>query len=100
MPAHPAVADRLRCDAGRWTQYARLAVRPGPGRAVTIRCHTCEEPDLRSNDQRSGLERHLHSADNGFCVLRLKVKGERKLVTLIGPRVTARQRMRPSTLSV
>ncbi len=32
----------------------------------------------------------FHNADNGFCVLRLKVKGERDLVTLIGhaPAVT------------
>ena len=31
-----------------------------------------------------------HNAQNGFCVLRLKVKGERELVTLIGhtPTVT------------
>ena len=26
----------------------------------------------------------FHNADNGFCVLRLKVKGERDLITLIG----------------
>ena len=26
----------------------------------------------------------FHNPDNGFCVLRLKVKGERDLVTLIG----------------
>src|SRR5260370_32421158 len=26
----------------------------------------------------------LHNADSGFCVLRLKVKGERELITLVG----------------
>jgi exodeoxyribonuclease V alpha subunit len=40
----------------------------------------------------SGLVERVtfHNADNGFCVLRLKVKGERDLVTLIGhtPAVT------------
>jgi exodeoxyribonuclease V alpha subunit len=40
----------------------------------------------------SGLVERVtfHNADNGFCVLRLKVKGERDLVTLIGhtPTVT------------
>ena len=43
-------------------------------------------------DQMSGLVERVtfHNADSGFCVLRLKVKGERDLVTLIGhaPTVT------------
>ena len=43
-------------------------------------------------DQLSGLVERVtfHNADSGFCVLRLKVKGERDLVTLIGhaPAVT------------
>lgn len=32
----------------------------------------------------------FHNAENGFCVLRLKVKGERDLITLVGhtPSVT------------
>ena len=43
-------------------------------------------------DQLSGLVERVtfHNADSGFCVLRLKVKGERDLITLIGhtPTVT------------
>jgi exodeoxyribonuclease V alpha subunit len=43
-------------------------------------------------DQLSGLVERVtfHNADSGFCVLRLKVRGERDLVTLIGhaPTVT------------
>ena len=43
-------------------------------------------------DQLSGLVERVtfHNGDSGFCVLRLKVKGERELVTLIGhtPTVT------------
>lgn len=43
-------------------------------------------------DQLSGLVERVtfHNGDSGFCVLRLKVKGERDLVTLIGhtPTVT------------
>ena len=43
---------------------------------------------LRSND-RGLVERvTFHNADNGFCVLRLKVKGERELVTLISHTLT------------
>ena len=47
---------------------------------------------LTALDQLSGLVERVtfHNADSGFCVLRLKVKGERDLVTLIGhaPAVT------------
>ncbi len=43
-------------------------------------------------DQLSGLVERVtyHNAENGYCVLRLKVKGERELMTLIGhtPTVT------------
>jgi exodeoxyribonuclease V alpha subunit len=43
-------------------------------------------------DRLSGLVERVtyHNSENGFCVLRLKVKGERELVTLIGhtPSVT------------
>ena len=43
-------------------------------------------------DQLSGLVERVtfHNAESGFCVLRLKVKGERDLVTMIGhtPTVT------------
>jgi exodeoxyribonuclease V alpha subunit len=43
-------------------------------------------------DQLSGLVERVtfHNADSGFCVLRLKVRGERDLITLIGhaPTVT------------
>ena len=43
-------------------------------------------------DQLDGLVERVtfHNADSGFCVLRLKVKGERELVTLVGhaPSVT------------
>src|SRR6476620_10783186 len=37
-------------------------------------------------DRLAGLVERVtfHNADNGFCVLRLKVKGERELITLIG----------------
>jgi len=44
---------------------------------------TAALPDL---DQLSGLVERVtfHNADSGFCVLRLKVRGERDLVTLIG----------------
>ena len=37
-------------------------------------------------DRLEGLVERVtfHNADNGFCVLRLKVKGERELITLIG----------------
>ncbi len=37
-------------------------------------------------DHLSGLVERVtfHNGDSGFCVLRLKVKGERELVTLIG----------------
>jgi len=50
---------------------------------------TAPKPAL---DQLSGLIERVtfHNADSGFCVLRLKVRGERDLVTLIGhtPTVT------------
>jgi exodeoxyribonuclease V alpha subunit len=43
-------------------------------------------------DQLSGLVVRVtfHNTDTGFCVLRLKVRGERDLITLIGhtPTVT------------
>ena len=45
------------------------------------------EPALRPElDQLSGLVERVtfHNSDSGFCVLRLKVKGERDLITLIG----------------
>ena len=37
-------------------------------------------------DRLAGLVERVtfHNGENGFCVLRLKVKGERELVTLIG----------------
>jgi exodeoxyribonuclease V alpha subunit len=40
-------------------------------------------PDL---DRLAGLVERVtfHNEQNGFCVLRLKVKGERELITLIG----------------
>ena len=51
------------------------------------------DPALRPRlDQLSGLVERVtfHNGDSGFCVLRLKVNGERELVTLIGhtPTVT------------
>lgn len=43
-------------------------------------------------DKLGGLVERVtyHNAENGYCVLRLKVKGERDLVTLLGqtPSVT------------
>jgi len=49
-------------------------------------------PQLASLEQLSGLVERVtfHNADSGFCVLRLKVRGERDLVTLVGhaPSVT------------
>ena len=49
--------------------------------------------DIRPEpDRLSGLVERVtfHNADSGFCVLRLKVRGERDLVTLVGhaPTVT------------
>lgn len=37
-------------------------------------------------DRLEGLVERVtfHNADSGFCVLRLKVKGERELITLVG----------------
>jgi exodeoxyribonuclease V alpha subunit len=50
------------------------------------------QPAASALDQLSGLVERVtfHNADSGFCVLRLKVKGERELVTLVGhaPAVT------------
>ena len=51
------------------------------------------EADLRPDlDRLAGLVERVtfHNADSGFCVLRLKVRGERDLVTLVGhaPAVT------------
>jgi hypothetical protein len=49
-------------------------------------------PAQPSLEQLSGLVERVtfHNADSGFCVLRLKVRGERDLVTLVGhaPSVT------------
>ena len=49
-------------------------------------------PSSPALDQISGLVERVtfHNADSGFCVLRLQVKGERDLVTLVGhaPTVT------------
>ncbi|HYN61341.1 MAG TPA: helix-hairpin-helix domain-containing protein, partial [Rubrivivax sp.] len=49
-------------------------------------------PSLPSMEQLSGLVERVtfHNADSGFCVLRLKVRGERDLITLVGhaPSVT------------
>ena len=49
-------------------------------------------PSLPSLEQLSGLVERVtfHNADRGFCVLRLKVRGERDLITLVGhaPSVT------------
>ena len=49
-------------------------------------------PSPPSLEQLSGLVERVtfHNADSGFCVLRLKVRGERDLVTLVGhaPSVT------------
>ena len=59
------------------------------GAAKSLMTATASTPAL---DQLSGLVERVtfHNADSGFCVLRLKVKGERDLVTLIGhtPTVT------------
>ena len=47
---------------------------------------TPDSPVGRKLDRLDGLVERVtfHSAENGFCVLRLKVKGERELITLIG----------------
>lgn len=49
-------------------------------------------PTIAEHERISGLVERVtfHNEQNGFCVLRLKVKGERELVTLIGhaPAVT------------
>ncbi len=49
-------------------------------------------PSLPSLEQLSGLVERVtfHNADSGFCVLRLKVRGERDLITLVShaPSVT------------
>ena len=51
-----------------------------------------QTPSRPPLDQLSGLVERVtfHNPDNGFCVLRLKVQGERDLITLIGhtPTVT------------
>jgi exodeoxyribonuclease V alpha subunit len=43
-------------------------------------------PDAAEFDRLAGLVERVtfHNEQNGFCVLRLKVKGERELITLIG----------------
>jgi len=43
-------------------------------------------PDAAELDRLAGLVERVtfHNEQNGFCVLRLKVKGERELITLIG----------------
>ncbi|WP_291982528.1 ATP-dependent RecD-like DNA helicase [Candidatus Accumulibacter sp. ACC005] len=43
-------------------------------------------PDAAGLDRLAGLVERVtfHNEQNGFCVLRLKVKGERELITLIG----------------
>ncbi|MDW3684409.1 ATP-dependent RecD-like DNA helicase [Cupriavidus sp. CV2] len=45
--------------------------------------NTATKPEL---DRLDGLVERVtfHNADSGFCVLRLKVKGERELITLVG----------------
>ena len=58
-------------------------------KAASVLNDTAVRPRL---DQLSGLVERVtfHNGDSGFCVLRLKVKGERELVTVIGhtPSVT------------
>lgn len=50
------------------------------------------QPNGQPKDQLSGLVERVtyHNEQNGYCVLRIKVKGERDLVTLLGhaPSVT------------
>jgi exodeoxyribonuclease V alpha subunit len=49
----------------------------------TSSLNTSSRPEL---DRLEGLVERVtfHNADSGFCVLRLKVKGERELITLVG----------------
>ncbi len=58
---------------------------------MTINRQPPDQPP-RDLERLDGLVEHVtfHNADSGFCVLRLKVKGERELVTLVGhtPAVT------------
>jgi exodeoxyribonuclease V alpha subunit len=45
-----------------------------------------QDQPVPEHDRLAGLVERVtfHNADSGFCVLRLKVKGERELVTLVG----------------
>src|ERR1017187_10760196 len=51
-----------------------------------------QDPPSREFERLDGVVERVtfHNADSGFCVLRLQVKGERELVTLVGfvPSVT------------
>lgn len=52
--------------------------------ALPFKANDCSRPPPKL-DRLSGLVERVtyHNGENGFCVLRLKVKGERELVTLI-----------------
>src|SRR5918999_5853295 len=47
-------------------------------------------PDSQPREVLSGLVERVtfHNAENGFCVLRLKARGQRDLITLIGHAAT------------
>ena len=64
---------------------------PGIGRAPRLQ-PAMTAPSPPSLEQLSGLVERVtfHNADSGFFVLRLKVRGERDLITLVGhaPSVT------------
>ena len=101
----------LVLEAGRVVERGTHAAAPGPARALRTRCgrasrrwsrrrrrQSRDEGALRSlaaepgvaTEQVSGLVERVtfHNAENGFCVLRVKVRGQRDLVTVVGHAAT------------
>src|SRR5580692_4254146 len=73
------------CYAVRW----RFRQHPGSGPRSGIYFMSASAPNGAARpelDHLAGLVERVtfHNADSGFCVLRLKVKGERELITLVG----------------
>jgi hypothetical protein len=83
----------LRSYTARWASLLRYSDDAASGsllRTAESRFQDVEmnksAPDAKEREPLSGLVERVtvHSADTGFCVLRVKVRGKRDLVNLLG----------------
>src|ERR1700731_3635749 len=80
-----AVLEWSRWQASRIT-FAPADRRPPPAAKDDPKVRMKPQPESSTQEVLTGLVERVtfHNAENGFCVLRIKARGHRELITVIG----------------